>query len=335
MIRSSVKHLHGPKKIAYARDELVVVCLVRNGRPYVKSFIDHYLTLGAKHMVFLDNDSDDGTVAVARNHERVTVLQTRLPFKKYHYAMKQYLISRFGKGRWCLYVDIDELFDYPYSDVVDLGSLLRYLNEKSYTAVVAQMLDMFPDRALSTRVSQKDEPLKELYKFYDLSKIKRVDYHGGRGQGSNVIANNDIKIIKGGVRWTYIRPNSTDVRFMLTKHPLIFGDAKARHEERGLHRIRNARVADLSCVLYHYKFIDGFRERVARAVQEENYAPGNTSYYKEVHKLLKRNPSIRLGQDTARELKSVNELVGNGFLVVSDEYRRWAEAEKEGKAATS
>src|ERR671913_232543 len=29
----SVKHLHGPKKIAYAPDELVVVCLVRNGRP--------------------------------------------------------------------------------------------------------------------------------------------------------------------------------------------------------------------------------------------------------------------------------------------------------------
>jgi len=28
----------------------------------------------------------------------------------------------------------------------------------------------------------------------------------------------------------------------------------------------------------------------------------------------------------------VNELVDKGFLVVSDEYRRWAEAEKEGKA---
>ncbi len=60
--------------------------------------------------------------------------------------MKQYLIARFGKsGRWCLYVDIDELFDYPYSEVVSLDSFLRYLTSKSYTAVMAHMLDMFPE----------------------------------------------------------------------------------------------------------------------------------------------------------------------------------------------
>ena len=30
-------------------------------------------------------------------------------------VMQQYLVARFGKGRWSLCVDIDELFDYPYS----------------------------------------------------------------------------------------------------------------------------------------------------------------------------------------------------------------------------
>src|SRR5215213_1651408 len=80
----SVRHLHGPRRVAYGLNELVVVCLVRNGRPYIKSFIDHYLPLGVKHIVFLDNDPDDDTVAVAQeDHERVTVLQTKLPFKKY------------------------------------------------------------------------------------------------------------------------------------------------------------------------------------------------------------------------------------------------------------
>src|SRR5215204_7523802 len=93
----SVRHLHGPKRVAYAPDELVVVCLVRNGRPYIKSFIDHYLYLGVKHIVFLDNGSEDCTtdVAVAQGQERVTVIQTKLPFKKYEFVMKQYLISRF------------------------------------------------------------------------------------------------------------------------------------------------------------------------------------------------------------------------------------------------
>jgi hypothetical protein len=101
-----------------------------------------------------------------------------------------------------------------------------------------------------------------------------------------------------------------------------------------LHGIRNARVADFSCVLYHYKLADGFRERVTQAAQEETYAQA-TFHYKKYHEALGRNPIIRVRHDNARELGSVNELIDNGFLVVSDEYRRWADAEKEDKTAPS
>ena len=328
-MRLSVRHLHGPKRIAYAPDELVVVCLARDGRPYIKAFIDHYLSLGVKHIVFLDNDSGDGTVDVAREYERVSVIQSKLSFKKYEFAMKDYLISRFGKGCWSLYVDIDELFDYPYSDVVSLGSLLRYLNEKSYTAVVAQMLDMFPDRALRSRVSQEDEPLKELYRFYDLSNIEKEDYGRRRVRRSNAASNKDIKVHKGG-----IRKDLFDANFLLTKHPFMFfdGEAKHRNNDNGLHGIGNARIADFSCVLYHYKLVDGFRERAVRAAQEENYALA-TFHYKKYQEMLEQNPDIKIWRATARKLGNVNELIDNGFLVVSDEYRRWAEAEKGNRAA--
>jgi glycosyltransferase involved in cell wall biosynthesis len=325
----SVKHLHGPERIAYAPDELVVVCIVRNGRPYIKSFIDHYLSLGVKHIVFLDNGSNDGTVAVAQDYERVTVIQSKLPYRNYEGAMIQYLISHFGKDRWCLYVDIDELFDYPYSDVVSLRSLLRYLNEKSYTAVVTQVLDMFPDRALSSRAGQKDEPLRELYKFYDLSNIKKKDYPSK----SNVVANSDIKKFTDGIRSTLF-----DAPFALTNHRLIFfdGEVKLGASGRGLHRIENARLADISCVLYHYKLVDGFREWAAQVVREKRYNRDLTlRHYNKYHEVLERNPGIRIRRDTARELGSVNELIDNGFLVVSEEYRRWAKAGKESKTTSS
>jgi hypothetical protein len=329
MVRLSVKHMHGPKKIAYSPDELVVVCLVRDGRMYVRSFIDHYLSLGVKHIVFLDNGSDDDTVAVAQEHERVTVLQTKLPYKKYEFEMKHYLISRFGKGRWSLCVDIDELFDYPYSDVVGLSSLLRYLNERSYTAVVAQQLDMFPDRPLSSRVSQEDEPLKELYRFYDISNIKKEDYKSRRPHRRNVVANDDITIYKDGIRTTLFGLTLT-----LIKHPLIFFDGQAR-PEGAFHRISNARVADFSCVLYHYKLVDGLPEQAARDLREERRYPILIPYYEMYRDVTERNPDIGIGRDTAMELESVNELIENGFLVVSDEYRRWAEAEKENRVAPS
>ena len=153
LLHSSIERLHGPEEVPYAEDELVVVCNVRDGRPYVKSFVEHHLSLGVKHIFFLDNGSTDGTVEALKKYENVTVLRTKLPYKEYMYAMRQYLVERFGRGRWCLCVDIDELFDYPYSDVVGLGSLLRYLNGNSYTAVVAQMLDMFPEEPLSISIS--------------------------------------------------------------------------------------------------------------------------------------------------------------------------------------
>ncbi len=140
----NVEHLHGPKEISYAENELIVLCLVRDGLPWVKSFIEHYFSLGVKHIVFLDNDSTDDTVGACSHYDGVTVLRTKAPFRVHEGDMRQYLVDRFGKGRWTLSVDIDEFFDYPFSGVVALGSLLGYLNNKSYTAVMARMLDMFP-----------------------------------------------------------------------------------------------------------------------------------------------------------------------------------------------
>ena len=123
LLHFNLEHLHGPEEVTYEADELVVVCPVRDGRPYVKSFVEHYASMGAKHLFFLDNGSTDGTVEALKGYDNVTVLRSTLPFKRYKWSMKQYLMERFGRGRWCLCVDIDELFDYPYSDVVGLGSL--------------------------------------------------------------------------------------------------------------------------------------------------------------------------------------------------------------------
>jgi hypothetical protein len=89
-------------------------------------------------------------------------------------------------------------------------------------------------------------------------------------------------------------------------------------------------------VLYHYKLVDGFREWAARVVREDSYNPELIlRHYKRYLEVVERNPGIRIRQATARELWSVNDLVDNGFLVVSEDYRKWAEAEKENRAARS
>ena len=336
----SIEHVHGPEEVAYEADELVVVCLVRDGRPYVKSFVEHYTSMGAKHLFFLDNGSTDGTVEALKGYDNVTVLRTALPFKRYALLVRQYLIERFGRGRWSLCVDIDELFDYPYSDVVGLGSLLRYLNERSYTAVAAQMLDMFPEEPLagSREGNFPDEPLKERHRFYDVSDISRVSIKELPRLRNDMLDSDAIKTFSGGIRLPRLRNNTLesdeielfyggirktvfgDWTFNLTKFPLVFSDGRVKPIDGSSHWVDNARIADFTCVLFHYKFLDGyFHEQAVQAVREEQYHK-NSARYKKSLQVLDRNPILRVKGETARELRSVNELVENLFLVVSEGY---------------
>src|SRR6476661_6368945 len=76
LLPGKVKHIYGPAKISYSLDELLVISVVRNGELYVKSFLDHYRSMGVKHFVFLDNGSTDHTGEMLCEHDDVTLLQT-------------------------------------------------------------------------------------------------------------------------------------------------------------------------------------------------------------------------------------------------------------------
>src|ERR671920_905802 len=60
-------------------------------------------------------------------------------------------------------------------------------------------------------------------------------------------------------------------------------------------------------------------QQVTQAVREESY-PYNSRQYKKYLEVLENTPSLQVKRETARELRSVNDLVENGFLVVSEEY---------------
>ena len=211
-------------------------------------------------------------------------------------------------------VDIDELFDYPYSDVVGLGSLLGYLNERSYTAVVAQMLDMFPKEPLLDRAGNPDEPLKELHRFYDISNVQRKGIREHRPTRNNIYESDDIEAFYSGIRNTLF-----GTRKFLTRFALMFSDGRVKPFAGSGHWVDNARVADLTCVLFHYKFLDGYlRKKAAEGLGDQQH--WNTSHYNKYLKALDSNLSLQLKQESARELRSVNDLVENQFLVVSEEY---------------
>jgi hypothetical protein len=114
IVRNSVRHIAGFKETNNPHG-MIVLCIVKNAELYVKSFIEHYLSLGVKQIVFLDNESIDDTVAIAREYEYdgVIILQTKYKNPKYRPLMERYLVQNYVRD--CLYVfaEVDELLDLP------------------------------------------------------------------------------------------------------------------------------------------------------------------------------------------------------------------------------
>jgi hypothetical protein len=299
----------------------VVVCLVRNGELYLRSFLDHYSRLGVRQIAFLDNGSSDNTVELIRGCglDNVTLLRCALPYRRYQFLFKEYLLSLFGVGGWRLHVDVDELFDYPRSEELPLQQLLDYLNQGGYSAMVAYLLDMFAPGPLCTWRSSPDDDLRTTYPLYDISNIKRRPYTQQYGN-ANQISNPAIELYWGGIRNSVF--SSKD---WLTKHPLVRLESGVQLRGNVSHDIYGARLADVSGVLYHYKFHDRLQEQARQAVREKNYFRGSLQYRRYLA-VLDAEPNLTISGPTARRLESVDDLLAQGFLAESAAYREFAAA---------
>lgn len=311
----TVHHLHGPREITAQDNDLVVVCLVRNGEPYVEEFIDHYQRLGARHLVFLDNGSTDDTISLARDHEGTTVLASDADFGAYKTIMRRYLISQYANDNWVLCADIDEFFDYPFSDQLELGDFLAYLNDNGYNAVALQMLDMLPGKPISE--IDPSASYRDSHVYYDITSVSEYDYASNSWLRGNVIDSPEIKTHRGGVRQTLfdMRPD----RPLLTKHTLLRLERGLRPKDVRTHHIDNAFIADVSGVLYHFKFNERFTEYARRAAEERTFANNSEEYVSYLKAIQGGNPTLET--DTMSRLESIQELVDRDFLTTSAEFK--------------
>ena len=329
-LRATVKHVYGPKKIKYGKNEVIAICFVRDSGFFIKSFIEHYFSLGVKHIVFLDNGSVDNTISIACGYKNITILRSKIFFGaeglttsvlRRAALMKDYLAGRFCRHRWCLVVDADELFDYPFSGVIKLDSLLEYLNNNSYTAVISHMLDMFSDKPLSEQEDMDERPVGEIGQYYDITGVRKEDYFdrvfSGALRGYS-LSNKNIKFYSGGIREAVF---GTPV--WLTKHSLVFAE---RIKFLSAHWVSNVRCADFSAVCFHYKLVGDFYKRTLKHIQAGCISKKTSAYdeYAAIISKCEDSGVPLLKRETAKKLNSADDLIENGFLTVSENYMNWA-----------
>ncbi|CAN5641392.1 hypothetical protein BH23GEM11_BH23GEM11_04100 [soil metagenome] len=311
-LRVEVRHLFGPAKPEVRPHELIVTCLVRNGALHVRSFIEHHRALGIRHIVFLDNGSTDETVDLIREYDGVTVLRTRLPYRWLENQMKEFLSRRFSSGRWNLCLDVDELWHYPCAADRSLAEFLGYLDANGFDTAVCQMLDMFSDLPFSALDSRAEDDLKRKYPFHDLGDVERGPYPYGDPVPP------DVQMHYGGVRKRVF-----GTRNWLTKAALVRVSPEMRLFV-DTHFNTPARVADVTCLLMHFPFVDRFPAKVEEAVADRRYLQSAQHEYLAYQQTLSRPSELTLtGPDTAR-FTTPESLLDQGFLVASNRFRGWA-----------
>jgi hypothetical protein len=321
---AALTHVHGPRSLDVKPGEVVLIALVRDGAYYLDAFFRHYRAMGVRHFVFMDNGSTDGTLDRIRREKGTVIDQCRLPLGHYEDLIRQYPAQTYGEGRWCLYADMDEIFDFEGRTRIGIGGLVQYLEREGHTAFAAQMLEMFPKGPLSAAA---DLPYKQAlvqFLYYDLSAVEKRDYHDPAIPFSallrdNRLASDAVKFCFGGVRRKVFGEDCC-----LTKHPLVFngpGVTPAPHP----HLSMGVTVSDVTGVIKHYKFAGNAAARDAGSLAAQTLGHGEDAARA---KVMAQDPEVTLFSLDARRWNRVELLYRAGFLVPSERYTAFLEGDR-------
>ncbi|NNK15527.1 MAG: glycosyltransferase family 2 protein [Sulfitobacter sp.] len=316
----SLRHLHGPDGVVPKGDVLAIV-LVRNGSYYMDAFFDYYRALGIRHFAFIDNGSTDGTIDRIKSEPGTILDQSTLPLAGYEDLLRQYPAETYGRDRWCLYVDMDEVFDFEGRQRIGLPGLISYLEGQGATALVCQMLEMFPKAPLNAVSSLSYPNALEEFAYFDISAVRKLDYHSpdipfAALLSGNTIPSKAIQFCFGGVRGKVFGENCC-----LTKHPLIYNGPEVTPAPHP-HLSMGVRCAEITGVIKHYKFAGNTAARDAASLASGDLAHGEDAARAAV---LSKAPDVSLFSLDARRWNRVELLVRAGFLISSERYGAYLE----------
>lgn len=311
----SLRHLHGPTGPIPAGEVLAIV-LVRDGAYYMDAFFDYYRALGITHFAFIDNGSTDDTIARIKAEPGTILDQSTLPLAGYEDLLRGYPAQVYGADRWCFYIDMDEVFDFPGREQIGLNGLIRYLEGQGATALVAQMLEMFPKAPLRETASLSFAQSLDVFAYFDIGAVRPFAYHSPYIEFSelltgNTVPNDEIKFLFGGVRGKVFGENCC-----LTKHPLVFNGTQVTPAPHP-HLSMGVSCADVTAVIKHYKFAGNTAARDAASLQSGDLAHGEDAARAAV---LDDTPDVSLFSLDARRWNRAELLVRAGFLVGSERF---------------
>jgi hypothetical protein len=296
------------------KEEIRLFAVFRNELIRLPHFIKYYQNLGVDRFFLIDNNSSDGSMNFLLNKKDIHVFKTSDSYVN-HWTWIEWLLESYGKGKWCLVVDIDELFSYPNSSSINLKSLKDYLQMKNYTSINSKLLDMYSDKEINNvKINSGDNPLdvlnyfeNNLYEsqfiFFDKKNKKKIE----------------IKAFTGGMRERYF--GLMHPQDILSKVPFFQYNDKV-YLVQGMHAISNTKSADIEGVVFHTKFLNDFIEEVIEESAREQHW-NNAIRYKHYADTILNNSSLNLFHTGSIKYENDDQLVELGLLKTSDQFENF------------
>ncbi|MEM9433466.1 MAG: glycosyltransferase family 2 protein [Pseudomonadota bacterium] len=258
-------------------DDILLFSTIRNERVRLPFFLDYYRQQGINHFVIVDNDSDDGTREYLSEQPDVSVFHTAHSYKRARFGTDwlNWLKRKYAHDHWCLVVDVDEFFVYPFHDTRPIRALTDWLDASSIRSFGAMVLDMYPKGAISdAKYEEGDDPFK-VSNWFD--------------SGNYTIKRNPVfrnLWIQGGPRARVFFTDNPERAPALNKIPLVkwhraYTYVSSTHMllPRGLNAVFDEWGGEkASGLLLHAKFLESFLEKSIEELERKQHFANSIEY---------------------------------------------------------
>lgn len=289
--------------------EVIAVCALHNSAAIVGEYIEHYVGIGVKNFVFIDNNSDDESVEIIRSKTadgiRIDIWQTKDRFDGFKaMGWKQRAFHYYGLDRWYLNLDVDELAVFIGCEASNVNTLVQYATERGLRSVGGILVDMYRSGRIVSNKPLDENTISE-FRFFDTGgyTCEHDDRFGAR--------------ICGGPRTRLFRRHPS-----LQKFPLAFLDSEtiAVNPHFWFPYEVNLRSERLIGLL-HFKFLPGDLERYVEYVESAVHWDNSSQYRSYVEYMsMNRDASFYDEQYSSgyEDSKSLLKLVDeNGKMIIS------------------
>jgi len=296
--------------------------------------LDHYRRIGVARFFIIDNGSTDGSIEFLRTQPDCHVFVTHDSFKDSLGGVdwQNALLNQFGMEHWCLAVDADEWLVYPGYEQKPLPELAEYLDRSGAQGMFAFLLDMYGRGTGADWCTASDQSLLDACRYFDSNytwyePVRVPGLQSSRFPKYNVFGGPRLRLLFPRLRHHYyllraiwrVRdslkfplPETLKPSPALTKIPFIRWLPGTRYQTKHL-TAAPIRLSDVTGALLHFKFLEDFYRRSAKAVERKEYWD-NASQYSRYLTKLKDPSSFSFYHSDSRAYTGSNQLVQLGIL---------------------